>query len=480
MASGVFWHDGGADTYPEPGFYGDGLETAQLGGGEQVILWCISQIARAGATRSDYHPPRHGFLIDGVEVGQAVLRRTVRIVDQIDEAPTTMSFSMRLNVPGFTCPPNPVGRVVKAFIEDANFLFLGRITKATVHLPRQAKRFPRMDVEAIDHTWEMDWNPLGVATDRNGKIWAGVSATSILKDLVRHFLPTNFTYGVTTIEAGMATLDDFSVDRKEKPTQAISRLMKQVGGYWFVDYDRRIWAYTTAASITPPAPLTNSPTVSGDYWDFEWSEDITQLRTRVMVYGRSTQLRSTAEAGDTSMSVDDSFGFTAGNALVGRTEVVEYASVGANVISGMTIPTTRDVPQGDPVQLYSERISGPARSILAGRGITSPVSHITENIEEDALSTDGADFVGDGELAVFGRMEEGITFTTRDIYARAGALVTVDVTTPIVISGTYIIQNMTMTFPHENMLPTRVCVAGTFKRNLYDLLTRMRAGTTIK
>ncbi len=461
----------------------------------QVIVYCVAGIARSGATRLGYYPLRTRITIGGVSVNAELIKPSLKVSEAIDEQPSTAEFVLKLNHPDINLPVGLEFRAVTIVLGGTReYQFSGRVVNSQLIIPRKAQTHPRLKVSCLDHMWEFDFNP--VAADASASlpgVWTSLSATSVLKDLVDHYLGTSprFSYGGSTVEAGLPVVD-FTLQRKERPSSAVSRLMKLVGGYWFLAPDRRLWAYLTAPSITPAAPLMDTSSVN--FWDVTVDTDASQMRSRVAVFGRTVQVRSAYIPGADEILVDDISGLEVGSLVSGVTVIGDGRDVGLvhaeSTVDGPLLTVLEGLPNSLPagaaLQLRVFRTSDSAQSILAERAPEAVVGTgvVTGDIEDGALGVDSAAFVGDGELAVFGQLDKVIRYQTRDRYARKGALVVASlVVGSQTVAGSFIIQRVEIDGLRDGagtnpaLRPVRKVTAGTFTRNLYDLLTRLRTRT---
>jgi hypothetical protein len=140
----------------------------------------------------------------------------------------------------------------------------------------------------------IDWLPLFNSVLIT-KDYSGMSASDIARDVVEQtngFLP----YG---IEDGLPTLDD-CVATNETPASLLARVALEIGGGIRVDARRvvHVWGSsgpTLAIAPTPPRTLTE--TVGPLLESFDFEEDGSQRRTKVVCEGHTAILRETIPAG---------------------------------------------------------------------------------------------------------------------------------------------------------------------------------------
>jgi hypothetical protein len=161
--------------------------------------------------------------IDGAAHAGDVLLDTLTITDILDEAPSTCSFRVHDVVP-------TAGDAVSIRRGSANgaLLFAGyalTVTEGYVGVPHHAQA----DVQAVDYTWLLGMRKV------TGQ-YTNLSATAIVQDLVSRFAGAN---GFTTVgvAAGLPVLDQITFTNEDLPA-AITRIVRRIGGYWYVDYDK--------------------------------------------------------------------------------------------------------------------------------------------------------------------------------------------------------------------------------------------------
>jgi hypothetical protein len=106
------------------------------------------------------------------------------------------------------------------------------------------------------------------------------------------------------------------------------------------------------------------------------------------------------------------------------------------------------------------------------------LSKIVSNIDDDTLGQDAAEFVGEAQLATFDDVEDTITYVTRDKWTVSGKVASLSISSPVAMSGTYVVQRVEMSHFDEadTKGPQRSATLGTNKRDLNDLLRRLIQG----
>jgi hypothetical protein len=219
--------------------------------------------------------PALGLLIEGAQVVHA-------LNDQVD----TAAFTAR----GW----QPIaGQRIDVYSGDRSperQLFGGRILETTQrYLSKAAAKNVVTDIKCIDHTWLLSrWKLSGT--------FIGASAT----DIIKYILTWNTqAYTSVNVQAGLPVIEAITFDN-ENVDAAITEICKQVGAYWFVDYQSDVHVFTvadrTATPITQAAP--------GQSNDLAISEDLSQVSTRIIGLGGGVGASVDVPAGATELPID--------------------------------------------------------------------------------------------------------------------------------------------------------------------------------
>jgi hypothetical protein len=253
-------------------------------------------VMRLGATRLGWYQPWIKLYINGVlAVGARVEEAT--ITDELNHEPNTASFKVSGIVP-------VAGQSVTIQCGDTDVshqLFGGRIiaVNKTYEAEKPANVIYRCN--AIDPTWLLNRRKVT-------KKYTSQSATAIALDVI-----SSFTSGVTTVNvaAGLATLDEITFTNEEV-TDALTRIVERIGGYWYIDYASDLHLFlsetVTAFPITTAAPrgmagITNN-------------EDLSQIATRVIARGGGANVVSDVLVGGATVPVGDISWYAGGGGTV--------------------------------------------------------------------------------------------------------------------------------------------------------------------
>lgn len=440
-----------------------------LSGSEKALMYSLSGVLRSGAGRSDYYPPIAAFSLATVNISRHVVKGSVRITDLADEAPNTAVMQVR----GGTITPVKGQEIIVGIGNITNKLFAGNVLQVRERARWKNQKFTTFELECVDYTWQLDWKRVEAMSFTN------VDVATILSTLISNFAPA---FSVGRVSAGMGSID-LQSNSEELLSTVINRAMKAVGGYWYVDYDKVLHAYQSYETDNAPTDLTST---NSNFWDFIYSEDISQVRTRVKVVGGSSTTTATVAIGATSIPVDDTrlFASGGGTVLLGANKITYSAksvATGAGNLTGVpgsgAGSVTVAVAQGETVRVLRQAQDATAAAALAtllGTG-DGYVEHL---IEDGQAGDDAAGDRASGDLALYKNADAQIAYGTRDKFARSGKAVTVNLTNTVnsrSVSGSFLIQQVVISEIEVAMTkhPLREVQAGTNRRDLYDLLRKL-------
>ena len=267
-----------------------------ISGSDSALMFAQSGVARSGATRSGHHDGRSYWSINATDKTSDV-RRDGTITDVRDDAPNTCDFST-----GSGLQPTKGQAVIVTLGSKNNRarLFSGRILTT-----RQAYEGVPANVvthcHCVDHTWELNKRTVT-------KRYAQQDASAVIKDIIDTFT-SGFTYA--NVASSLGTLTGGIQFTEEEVADALTRILRRVGGYWYVDYLLDLHAFTLA-EVLNGAPLDIDSTHGGSDRGLVHEVDLSQVITRVRVEGLGS--RVTAEsiaAGSTTLPIEDSTDFGA-------------------------------------------------------------------------------------------------------------------------------------------------------------------------
>ena len=239
-------------------------------------------------------------------------------------------------------------------------------------------------------------------------------------------------------------------------------------------------------NFTPPDDITNTnPDLlhadSGSQ-PFISSEDITQLRNRVKIYGAGTTTVQDAAVGDNQIQVADvaTLSVNGGQLLAANGVPVAFFST-SDLPTGKFIllnnALTSPIPAGTTLQYYSEandRKSQIERGKVELDTNGLPTDGIHEFVVNDtSLATAQQVYLrAQAELHIFSKPIITIKYATRDVKTRVGATVHVDLTNPP-CKGDFLIQSVTIDQIHDEsdtLMPRYTVQASTVRYQLDSFL----------
>lgn len=322
---------------------------ATLQPGEKARMFALGGIARGGATRGGYVSGASFIAIDGVHVGfggapgaahVGTIIDSLTITDALNEAANTCRFRINGMVPA-------AGAEVRITIGSKNRvgpLFAGFALTVLQGYAADKPANLNADVSAVDYTWLLGFTKVT-------KIYRRQSATGIAIDLVATYAAAN---GFTThnVAPYLPTLDEITFTNEELD-QALTRLAKRIGAYWYVDYLKDVHLFFEETTNGAPEVLTPA---HKSLRDVRKTADRTQVLTRVYVEGRGSTILGAVKAGDTLIPIEavdmfeaapDVFAKISPHGSEGAAEWVSFTGVVAGGAGSLVGPGVG--PPGAPV-----------------------------------------------------------------------------------------------------------------------------------
>jgi hypothetical protein len=277
--------------------------------GVQVATYALSGIARSNAFRSSYHSPKVFIAIDGIHYGsgrtsaaEKVLIDSLSVTETVDETPHRATFTTMGFAP-------TVGQPVIITLGSKNNeapTFAGQILTVEQGYAGGVPEHAQYRVDCIDPTWGLDKR---LVTGR----YSG-SVTTIAKILIAAYAPG---YATTFIAPGLEAVDEITFT-EESLTDALTRLSKRIGGYWYCDYVKTIHLWSGAedvdwAGLTNPIDLN---AVHSSLRDFQSTRDLSQVVTRVRSEGGGANAIAAIAPGETIIPVGTGEWYNAAGGLV--------------------------------------------------------------------------------------------------------------------------------------------------------------------
>lgn len=258
-----------------------------------------------------------------------IQKGSLNVSDIINEAPNSCTFLIR------GTPPNILDQVKVGLSNTApqNLKFAGSVE-------RVVKSFTDSDsnivwqVHCIDYTFTL--NRYKVFGD-----FVKTSATTVGQAILAFcpgFTGTNIVAGLPAITISFGGDDAM---------RAFSRVATLIGGYADVDYNKDCYLFVNNPGIAPdPIDVAHMPLNDPA---FTYQTDVSQLRNRVFVKGRSAQTQSSALVGASAIAVDDSSGFIGGKVITDNNQILDYVGSDAGkgratVVGNVTTPGSSGTP----------------------------------------------------------------------------------------------------------------------------------------
>jgi len=289
-----------------------------ISGSDPALMYALSGVARAGATRAGYHSGKVFVKVDGVQrahgkptASHEVEKLTATL--NLDAEPNHVTFQAK----GWLPETGMEVIITLGSINNLRRLFAGQVMGVQEGYQTH-KELPSYGVRAIDWTWGL------------GRVIVSgryTGSASTIAETLMGFAPTGYT--ADRVEAGLPTVTGGITFTNRPLPAALTALAKRIGANWYIDEYKRLNFYTTNAFISQPQTLTASLSTLKH---FHLSRDLSQIITRVYVEG----------GGSTAM-----VGIAVGETIIPVNEPQWYASTGGTVVSGPQRITYTGVDLGE-------------------------------------------------------------------------------------------------------------------------------------
>lgn len=320
--------------------------------------------------------------------------------------------------------------------------FVGTINAVRLVLDGATTATPIYELDVTDRTWLLaryalvygEWNQVGINT--------------VVRDIVGAYTNGGFTVGYVP-----AALGDVQTYRAEGVTvsQALDDLAALAGAYWNVDAYGRVHMFQTPDHLSAGGVSVTNTSVN--VMDLAATTDYADIATRVCVAGAGTTLSQDVAWDGDYLWVDgvDPFDAESGTVLVGGIDVVSYSAINNNsLVRNLVASTdrTRDWPAGTEVRAYAVVDDSAAQTALATALGFGRSGIAVKLVDDPTLTYNGCVARGTAELA---RYADGYTELrgsmcdsrhTDATNVQPGATITVNITAPVTVSGTYRVQTV--------------------------------------
>lgn len=260
-------------------------------GSQKAWMYAQFGVARFGATRFGYHSA-HAFLsIGGVQVavGYAgagrVLLNSPTVTDILNEQPNRMEWTAM----GARPTAGQEAILQLGSMNGGRRMFGGHILDVQQFYVGQKPAAPNIQyqVSAVDYTWQLGFQKVTA-------FYAEQSATTIAQSLISAYAAVN-GFTSANVQAGLPTVPGGITFTDEDLPNALTRLAKRIGGYWYVDYFKDLHFFLTDTGPNPADLVAAHPSLA----DFVHGIDLSQHINRVYVEGRGSSLLGAVLIGDT-------------------------------------------------------------------------------------------------------------------------------------------------------------------------------------
>jgi hypothetical protein len=252
--------------------------------------------------------------------------------------PTAFATAQTAGHP-ITPPPILPGAPIAIYlgaIDPALQIFGGQISNREQYAELDIPKHVRYDLSCVDFSRRL--NHRTVTTE-----YLTASVTTIVVDLITRFAP-----GITVahVQPGLPSISGMTFTF-EDVSGALSRLAREIGAYWYVDYVGDLHFFIGTEPGAAPAPLVPG----GRFADFKVSADLTQVRTRIIVEAAGATAAATLPAPDTLIPVSTAIPFPSagGRAKIGTTIVTYTGTNPGGVKANTTGPLPPGTPNVDPI-----------------------------------------------------------------------------------------------------------------------------------
>ncbi len=426
-----------------------------------------SNVCRSGVTYAGWAPPNISLRINGTDrTSSVVLDGNFVLTLKADGTPATMSFTLK------NLTPTLGQEVWLLFTFPNEFLFAGTLLQAEAVI--QDTTVVLWHCTAVGYQWLLD------RYDRVLKTYHSTGVGTIVADILARYTDGSFRVGYCPSSLGNLDMT-FTF---ETVTGALNRLAKAANAFWNVepfDENTRIVNLYDTYPQTAPATVTQSSIIADQ---LTYRPDLTQVRTREIFQASGSTTSAAVSYAATTIPLDDVSSFlTGGGYAVSGESLITYTGVsatgGAGSLTGVS-GLLDDLAQGDAVDIVVITVDAAATTALATRLGAGLSGQATNYLSDGRLSAGEAASRSTTDLAVFDTILEdtGWTYKTVRRGLRVGQSVTLAITNPISVSGTFLIQVVQWkpygVFGGTNTQVFQSVEASRYVRSMTDLLSQIQ------
>lgn len=392
-----------------------------------------SGVCRSGVTYAGWTPPSVTLKINGTDrTSSVVMDGNFALTLHADGTPATMTFTLKTITPS-------VGQDVALFFATPNdYIFGGTLLQAEAITQSAKTNCVFWHCTAVGYQWLLD------RYDRILARYKSVGVNTMVADILYRYTDGGFRVGYIPSSLGNLTMD-FTF---ETVTGALNRIAKAANAFWQVgpvDGTSRIVDLFDTYPQTSPATVTESAIIADQ---LHYRPDLTQVRTRTMFQGEGSTVSTATPYGSSSIPVDDVAPFLpSGGSVISGRSIMTYSGVstasGSGSLTGIS-GLLDDLSVGDSVNIIVTSTDSAATTALATRLGGGLSGQATNYLSDQRLSATEAAARGATDLAIFDAPleEAGWTYKSVKRWLRVGQSVTLSITNPITVSGSFLIQTV--------------------------------------
>lgn len=365
-----------------------------ISGSDKAYRYALSNVARSGATRSGYVSGLVFISVGGIQLGNkrpvgapgCIQLESLTITDELNETPNTCTFRVNWMVPA----QGSEVIITLGSVNNTTRLFAGHVLSSTQSYFEKPGNL-RSDVACVDYTWQFGFPKVT-------KRYVFQSASVIAYDLITTYAAANGFTG-TNVAANLPALDEITYTNEDLG-EAMTRLARRIGGYWYVDYRKDVHLFFVDPGQGPADLVPTHRSLAHVTKDMDRSQTL----TRVYVEGRGSRLLNAVSVGDTMIPLEavDMFAVTsdvfAKLSFQGSSGGAQHISFGGVVRGGRGSLVGPGIGPAAAVTLAAVVGAGVTTGLhtyavtfvtAAGESLPSPVASITTGAVPDPTMAPG-------------------------------------------------------------------------------------------
>lgn len=434
-----------------------------------AYLPALSGLARSGVTFAGWTPPTFAVRINGTDRTSSVLRDGWAITHRLG-SPSVCTFTLDNLTP-------TIGHdVIIRHSAPGDDLFGGTLLQAEAEIVSPTQVL--WHCTATGYAWL-----LGQFTVTRS--FVNTSINTILHHLIADYTDGDFSVGYCPINERVSV--DWSAVPLPQALDQLASIVTPAGAWWRVSADKRI----DLCAAYPCSDLALGDTTAAHR--LRLTKDLTQVRTRTRVTGQRTTVTAAVSPGATEIPVAEigwfqpaTVGLATGEALAGPNDftytgilsetgstVVDYGPGTITGVSGITAP----IAEGETVSIVYTYDDTSAQTALAATLGSPSTGIVTHWIHKPELSLVACAAVAEADVTQYGSALTSVEYATSTRGTQIGRVIAAAVTTPVTVSGDFLVQQMTIE-PRGRVAGTTVdlwytLTAGASYRRMNDLLGRI-------